>query len=66
MSQKNTPQRSQPEFLFLFDSKKPHGSQISHSDGNKSPTMPSDTVVDKDEAKVLRKKLISELREYGC
>lgn len=66
MGKKQSVRRDQPEFMFVFNSTQSscEGSVETTRSGSSQSGERSD--LDADEAKLVRRKLIDELRDFGC
>lgn len=66
MGKKQSVRRDQPEFMFVFNSTQSssEGSVENTRSGSSQSGERSD--LDADEAKLVRRKLIDELRDFGC
>lgn len=66
MSNHEEKRRQQREFLFVFNSQREHGQEKVQTDNTERTTVERQPNVREGQTNAARKKLISELREFGC
>jgi hypothetical protein len=66
MGKKQSVRRDQPEFMFVFNTTQGNCEGSAQTTRSESSQSNQRSNLDADEAKLVRRKLIDELREFGC